>query len=122
MLQAIDGAPTGVVAFKAIGHVTASDYEETLQPAVDAAAADGKVRLVLELGAEFEGYTAGAAVDDFKFATAGIHDWERCALVTDHALISGAIRAFAVLMPGEIKVFPVGETEAAIAWAAGGRS
>jgi hypothetical protein len=28
------------------------------------------------------------------------------------------VRAFAMLMPGDVKVFPVGEREAALAWAA----
>jgi hypothetical protein len=54
-----------------------------------------------------------------KLWTPHLKSWERCAVVTDHRLIADAIRAFAMLMPGEIKVFPAGERDAALAWAAG---
>ena len=120
MLEPIQEAPDGVLAFRAVGKVEASDYEDVLKPAIEAAvAAHGKVRLVYELGAEFDGYSAGAAWEDMKLWAPHLRDWERCAVVTDHRLIGDAIRAFAIVMPGEVKLFPVGEREAALAWAAG---
>lgn len=119
MLEPIDGAPAGVIAYRAIGEIRAEDYETTLRPAVDAAAAQGKLRLVFELGPDFTGYSPGAAWEDFKLGTGNLTNWARFAVVTDHEMLAGAIRAFGVLMPGEIKVFPVGQTAAALAWAAG---
>jgi len=79
----------------------------------------GKVRLVYELGREFEGYTAGAAWEDTKLWAPHLTSWERCAVVTDHKLFADALRAFGMIMPGEIRVFPVGERDQALAWAAG---
>lgn len=119
MIEPIEGAPEGVLALKAVGKVEAADYEDVLTPAIEAAIAEhGKVRLVYELGTEFDGYSAGAAWEDMRLWTPHLRSWERCAVVTDHRLISDAIRAFGMLMPGEVKVFPVAEREAALSWAA----
>jgi hypothetical protein len=39
-------------------------------------------------------------------------------VVTDHRWITDAVRVFRVVMPGDVKVFPTGERDAALAWAA----
>jgi hypothetical protein len=123
VIEQIDGAPAGVLAFKAVGKVEAADYEDVLTPAIEAAIAEhGKVRLVYELGPEFDGYSAGAAWEDMKLWTPHLKAWERCAVVTDHRLIADAMRAFAMLMPGEVKVFPASGLGDALAWAAARRS
>ena len=62
MIEPIEDAPEGVLAFKAVGKVEAADYEQVLTPAIDKAiAGGGKVRLVYELGPEYDGYSTGAA-------------------------------------------------------------
>ena len=120
MFERIEGAPDGVVAYRAVGPITADDYKTTLEPAVDAAAAKGKLRLVFDLGTGFGGYSPGAAWEDFKLGTGNLMTWERCAVVTDHEAIAGALRVFSVLMPGEVRVFPVGQTADALRWAGEG--
>lgn len=45
MIALIDGAPEGVLAFKAVGEVHADDYKQVLKP-------------------ELTGYSAGAAWED----------------------------------------------------------
>jgi len=118
VIQIIEGAPAGVLAFKTVGKVEASDYE-VLRPAIEQAIKErGKARIVLEMGPEFDGYTAGAAWEDAKLWAPHLGDWERCAVVTDHKFMGDAIRAFGMIMPGEIKVFPVGELAQALVWAA----
>lgn len=112
-------APDGVIAFRASGKVVASDYEDVLRPAVDAAVNEhGRIRIVLELGPEFDGYSAGAAWEDVKLWGPNLTKWERCAVVSDNRLINDAVKVFRVVMPGEVRVFPGGAVEAAIAWAA----
>jgi hypothetical protein len=119
MIERIEGAPARVLAFRAVGRVEAADYEQTLTPAIEAAIAEhGAIRLVYELGKEYEGYSAGAAWEDMKLWTPHLKSWERCAVVTDHRMLADAIRGFAMLMPGEVKVFPVGQLDEALAWAA----
>ena len=59
MIEPIEGAPAGVLAFKAVGKVEAA--EQVLTPGIDmATAGGGKVRLVYELGAEYDEYSVGA--------------------------------------------------------------
>ena len=118
MIERLD-APAGVIAFSAVGKVEAADYESVLRPAVDTAVAEhGKIRIVFELGSEFDGYSAGAAREDMKLWGPHLTKWERCAVVTDHRLIADAINVFKLVMPGEVKVFPAGGLADALAWAA----
>jgi hypothetical protein len=119
VIEPIESAPPGVIAFRAVGKVEADDYEEVLTPAIETASSEhGKIRLVYELGPEYDGYAAGAAWEDMKLWAPHLRSWERCAVVTDHRLIGDAVRAFAMLMPGEVKVFPVAGLDDAMSWAA----
>jgi hypothetical protein len=45
--------------------------------------------------------------------------WKRTALVTDIDWMSNMIAIFGWMTPGEVKHFPLGERDAAIAWASG---
>lgn len=117
MIERIEGAPPGVLAFSLIGTVTADDYRDVLAGPVAEAAAAGKVRIVVELGPRYEGYSAGAALEDVKLWMPRLTKWERCGVVTDHSHLAGLVRTFAPLMPGEIRVFPVSELAAALTWA-----
>lgn len=121
MIEPIEGAPGGVLAFRAVGKVEAVDYEDVLTPAIEKAIAEhGKVRLVYELGPEFDGYSVSATWEDMKLWAPHLRAWERCAVVTDHGLMADAIRGFGMLMPGQVKVFPVSALDDALVWAAEG--
>lgn len=119
MIELIEGLGDRVVGARAVGKVTAEDYESTLIPAVETALAiDGKTRILYVLGSEFEGYEGEAALDDARM---GLHHWsdfERIAVVTDHSMYRTMIKGFGFLMPGEVKVFGVEEMEAAKDWVA----
>lgn len=118
MIERIEGAPPDIVALKAVGDVHASDYRDVFEPAIEAAIAEhGKVRVVYELGPEFNGYSAGAAWEDLRLGGAHLSKWERVAVVTDHTLIRDAVLAFRIFMPGSVKVFSVSELDGAMAWA-----
>jgi hypothetical protein len=120
MLEPIPGAPPGVIAVRAVGTVSAVDYDNVIKPAIESVLAEhGKIRFVYELGPEFTGYAPGAAWEDLKLGTGYLSKWERCAIATDHTALADVIRAFGVLMPGEVKVFPAADVDKAIAWAAG---
>lgn len=119
MIERIESAPEGVLAFKAVGAVEASDYEDVLKPAIEVAIAhEGKIRLVFVLGDEYEGFSAGAAWEDAKLWLPRITKWERCALVTDHRWLADAVRLFRPLMPGELEIFPASRLDDALTWAA----
>jgi hypothetical protein len=38
--------------------------------------------------------------------------------LTDHTFLADAVRAFGLLLPGAVRVFPVAERDQALAWAA----
>ncbi len=45
--------------------------------------------------------------------------WERFAIVTDLAWVGKAVRLLSWLIPGELRVFPAAELDAAKVWIAG---
>jgi hypothetical protein len=112
--------PPGVLGLRASGEVTGEDYEQVLAPAIEGAlAGGGKVRLVYELGADYEGFEAGGVRQDLRMGASHFNSFERVALVTDVEWIRHAAGALGFLMPGEVKAFGLGERDAAAAWAAG---
>jgi len=119
MLEHIQPTSQNLIAVKAIGKIEDADYKTVLTPAVDKIVAEqGKARLVLEIGPEFEGFTAHAALDDAALGLEHWCDFEKIALVTDHAWIKGTVRAFAPFMPAQVKFFDLTRRAEALAWAA----
>ncbi len=119
MLTLIPDLPDGVVGVEARGQVTASEYEQVLVPAVDAArkaAGDGKVRVLYVLGSDSPDYTAGAAWEDAKLGLGRIRAWERIAIVSDADWLRRAIHGLGWMMPGEVKAFGTDEAHKARAW------
>jgi len=90
-----------------------------LDPAVAKATAGGrKARLLLELGAEFEGYEPAAMVADTKLGIASFNSFSKIGVVTDNDWISHAVRLLGVLMPGEVRVFATEADKDARSWIA----
>jgi SpoIIAA-like len=119
VLTPITGLPPTVVGVEAHGRITAADYETVLIPAVEAAeaaAGDGKVRMLYVLGREFPDYTAGAAWEDTKLGLGHIRHWERIAVVGDADWLRHAIHALGWAMPGEARAFRSSELDDARAW------
>jgi hypothetical protein len=119
VIESIPGLPDGVLGFSAKGTVTAKDYETVIIPAVEAQfARNKKVRFLYHLGTEFVRFEAVAMWDDAKLGFKHLTGWERIAVVSDVAWIRAAIDAFALLMPGRVRVFREGELAEAKRWLA----
>jgi hypothetical protein len=119
VIQLIEGAPDGVLAFEAVGELDAADYEDVLKPAIEESLAGGdRLRLVFEIGSEFDRFTAGAEWEDVALGFAHLTDWQRCALVTDLDWVRHAAKAFGWLMGGRLRLFEIDELKAALEWAA----
>lgn len=117
--QLLEGFPDNVIAIRALGEVTSGDYEEKLIPLVrERAQRHPKLRLLMQLGPEFDGYTAGAMWDDARLGLTHWRSFERVAVVTDIGWITRSVKLFAPLMPGEVSVFPNDGLAAAKAWIA----
>ncbi|MDZ8200196.1 STAS/SEC14 domain-containing protein [Microbacterium sp. SSW1-59] len=120
MIEEIENAPAGVLGFRAVGEVTASDYETVLDPAIDRTLeTHDRVNLVIVLGERFERYSLGAVWQDTLLSGKPHRVWGRCALVTGHSMIAEIIHSLAFLFPGDLRFFALDQEDAALAWAAG---
>jgi len=120
MIEPLPDLPPGVLGFRAVGTVEASDYSTVLNPAIDAAIARGeKINLVLVLGKEFDRYSLSALWQDALLEGKPENSWSRVALVTDHRVIGEIVQGLAFLLPADFRLFRLGELDASIAWAAG---
>lgn len=117
MIELLDDLPAGVIGFRAVGTVTAADYREKLDPAMDEAiATTGRLDFVIVLDDEFDHYSLGAMVEDAKLIGRPLAVWDRAALVTDRDVLIGIAVAFGGLVPGQFRVFPLARRDDAIAW------
>jgi len=117
MIEALKGFPANVLAFGCKGHVTKSDYETVLIPAVEKALQrPGKVRLYYQIDPDFSGIDPGAIWDDFKTGVEHLLRWERIAVVTDVDWIRHTFQAFSFVIPGTAKVFHLNEEARARKW------
>ena len=117
MIEPLTGFPDNVVAFACKGHVTRSDYETVLVPAVERAfKRHEKIRLYYELRSDFSGIDPAAVWEDFKVGVAHWLRWERMAVVTDVDWIKHTVNMFGLLMPAQVRVFPVEQALQARQW------
>ena len=117
MLTIISDLPEGVLGLSASGEVTAEDYRKVLIPALEAKLSKHQqVRLLYVIGKEFGNYTGGAAWEDAKVGMKHLTSFQRVAVVTDVEPIAAMIKAFGFALPGEVRVFPNGQLEAARGW------
>jgi hypothetical protein len=119
MLRPIEGLGANVVAFEAVGVVTAEDYADQLVPAVEAVLEQGlEPRLLYVLGPEFERFELAAVLADAKVGLGHLSDFERIAVVTDHEWVARTVGGFGVLIPCPVQVFAYAELNAAATWVA----
>jgi hypothetical protein len=123
MVERIADMPGGTVGFRVAGDVEREDYDEVLIPDLRAALAAGGGLRTLYLIEDVDEIEPAALWADAKLGadlTMRHHgDWVRSAIVTDIEWMVRAVRLFAWMIPGEARVFPVAELDAAKAWVAG---
>jgi hypothetical protein len=123
MVEAIEGMPAGTFGLRASGKLSKEDYTGVIEPALRAAVDSGGVRAVFVLS-DFDGLEHGAWLEDAKTGLGlGIGKrsaWRRFALVTDVEWVEKAMRLFAWMTPGEVKVYDdLDEVGEATRWVAG---
>jgi hypothetical protein len=121
MLRQLRDMPVGTVGFEAMGKVEDDDFEHAVEPVLRAEIAAGrKIRLLYLLGPglkEYEGDTLG---EEMKFAARHPSAYERVAVVSDEDWLRPALRVLSVLVPGQLRAFPVAQLPAAREWLADG--
>ena len=117
MLRRLGNLPAGVDGVEALGKVSRDDYEKVLNPLLEEAHRNGRrVRFLYRLGPEFEGFTPGAAWEDFRLGLKYLRLFERCAVVTDKDWIRNAWQLMAPLLPCPSRNFSDAELSRAVEW------
>ena len=110
--------PEHVLGADVSGTVTGQDYETVLVPAIEAfVKTHDKVRALIVLGPQFQGFEGGAMWDDAKLGLRKV-GWERLAVVTDQGHIRTLINTFKFMIPGKVKTFELAQLDDAKAWVA----
>lgn len=117
MIETLNNLPEHVLGFRAVGEVSAQDYEEQIIPAVLAMAERlHHVRMLYVIDEAFTGFTAGAMLDDAMLGASRYAAWERVAVVTDVPWIRASVQALHFLMPGHFRLFHTQERQQAEHW------
>lgn len=117
MLEVMQGLPDGIVGIEGSEKITKSDYINVLEPILDKALEkEEKVSLLFYLNDSYEGYTPGAVFEDTAMGLKYFNVMKRCAVVTDSALITGAVNLFAPIIPIDFKSFKIKELSKAKVW------
>jgi hypothetical protein len=126
MVERMTDMPPGTLGFRVTGEVEREDYDEVLVPELRAALEGGGGLRTLYLIEDLDEIEAGALWADTKLGfDMGVRhhgDWERSAIVTDNTWMVRAMKMFAWMVPGEARVYPVADLDAAKAWVAGGEA
>ncbi len=123
MLQTL-ASPASVVAVEVVGKLEKADYDSVLLPAIQhQIEGSGEIRCVWVFGDKYEGLTVGAIEGDAKLYIGelvhrNLSNWKRCAVVTNLDWLRHSIEIFRFMIPGEVAVYEVTQTQAAIEWAA----
>lgn len=114
MVELLPESEGQLLGFLASGKLTDDDYKDVLIPKVLEALKNGKVSLLLHLGPDFKGWTAGAMWDDAKFASAHIKDFDKMAVVGGPKWVEWSTKVGQHFTDGTIKNFA--EDQLAEAW------
>lgn len=122
MIERIDDMPAGTIGLRASGKLSREDYQQVLEPALREGVESGELRLLFVMP-DFDGLEPGAMVEDVQTGLrTWVRDhaaWKRFAFVTDVEWVAKSMRAFGWLAPGEVRVFSLGELDAAQVWVSG---
>jgi hypothetical protein len=123
VIELMSDLPDGVVGLRFSGSVSGAEYREIAHPRLESLVeSEGKIRLLVVMGAAFEHFEGGALWEDLKF---GLHDglksaskFEKTALVTDEGWARHAVELLGWMVPGAIKVFDLDSLADATEWVA----
>lgn len=121
MITIIPDTPKHVAAFQATGSVSKEDFEQVVFPHVEAKVnVFDELNYLLLLNTDVDNFTFGAWVQDVMLGLKNLTKWNRIAIVTDQKGVQNFTEIVSVLMPGEVKSYPVEFLAQAILWCAQG--
>ena len=109
--------PRDVIALRAVGIITAQDYEDVLVPLVEEKLkVHDKLKCLIVMDSDYATFSGDAAWSDMKFGLTKGLKFSSVALVTDSDWLKKTARLFGPLMPFAVKSFAVDELEDAKSW------
>lgn len=122
MIETMTEMPEGVTGIRVSGTVTGEElraFEPQMRQLLDT----DEIRFVEVIDPDYEGFGRGGLAEDIRmgFGVLFKHHsaFKRMAIVTDTDWIVHALHVLAWMVPGELKIFGLGELEQAKEWAAG---
>jgi hypothetical protein len=121
LIEILAGFPDAVLAVSARGRVTAEDYREILQPAVDdKLSRHDRLRLFYHLGPAFTRFTTTAPWDDARLGFHHLRDFERVAVVSEIPWVQRLAATAGRSLAAEVRVYGNAELAAARDWISAG--
>jgi SpoIIAA-like len=106
MLQQIPELPDAIDGLRASGRLTAKDIDEVVRPMLGDALRDGRrIRLLWELGLNFQGFTSRAAWEGARVGLQYLRLFERCAVISEVSSTRRGARLMGALLPCPVHVF-----------------
>jgi len=116
MIEVLSAPAPHLLGFKLSGKLHDEDYK-TFVPAVDAAAGDGKVRLLAQFH-DFHGWDTKALWDDIKFSTTHCTKFEKIAIVGETTWQKWMAQVCMPFTMAHVQYFDAGKLDDAWAWLA----
>ncbi|MEO5908691.1 MAG: STAS/SEC14 domain-containing protein [Ginsengibacter sp.] len=117
MIEIISGLPSNVAAFKAIGIITADDYNKTINPLVKKIEKEfGKINYLLVINTALKNYTLGAWIKDALLGFKYFAKWNKLAIVSNEKRIKNFTDFFGRFLPSITKGFMMEDEKIAKIW------
>lgn len=117
MMTIMPESKENLLVVRATEKLTSKDYEEVFIPELTKLIDQfGKIRSVIYLDPDFDGWELGAMWDDAKFGLKHRKDFEKIAVVGASKWIEWGIRLGNHLMEGQMKTFDKDQLDEALAW------
>ncbi|MDD7967954.1 SpoIIAA family protein [Actinomycetospora lemnae] len=120
MLRKIPGLPDRIAGFDAVGRISADDYAATVEPLLAEAEGEGRrLRILLRMGPEYEGFTAGAVWGKAEAWMRHPRLWrsiEGYALVSDIRWVDEFAHLASFLVSFPMRVFGEDGFDEAVSW------
>ncbi len=114
MLELLSEKDGNILGFKARGTLSEEDFQQVMAPRLlEATRSGGKVRLLLYLEKDFEGFDLEALKEEFLNNQENL---EKIAVVGGSFMMNLQIRLGATLLRGEVQTFHRGELDEAWEW------
>ena len=117
MIEILPETRSDMLVIQASKKLTANDYEHILIPALETIlTAHGKIKGVIYISEDFQGWELKAIWDDAKFGIQHRKDFDKLAIVGGKSWIEWITKMGALLTSAEIKFYEEAQLINAISW------